>query len=347
MPDPVHFTKWSKLLRPTAWVLVAKKRWLGNKQSQPEVVDLKIAQNFWLKEIQCSSFSREINEISRGNPVPRNSHILKLCPYLDAEGLLRASGRANRVKKLPKFNNDPIILDGSYYVTCLIIKHHHELFNHENTQAVLNELRQTFWITRVRTVLRSISAHCPTCQLHRARPQVPREGDLPEGRLAHGLNVFSHCSIDYFGPLMVSIGRRREKRWGVVFTCLTTRAVHLEIADSLTTDSAIMAIQRFTALRGQPSSFYSDNGMNLRGACEELCLEYEKINVEKLKEFGAMNGTKWEFMPPAAPHMGGVWESMVKSVKKSLSYILTSQAPREEVLRTLFAEAEHTVTRAR
>ena len=157
-------------------------------------------------------------------------------------GLLRVQGRASKASEIQDFCNNPIILNGKSYLTRLIIAHYHALFNHTNDQSVINEISQKYWITSVRNALKSVKAHCPRCRLLRARPSNPRMSDLPQRRLVCNENAFSHCGIDYFGPLYVTIGRRREKRWGVLFTCLTTRAVHLEIPDSLTADLTIMAI---------------------------------------------------------------------------------------------------------
>ena len=66
--------------------------------------------------------------------------------------------------------------------------------------------------------------------------------DLPSGRLAFRLRPFTHTGIDMFGPILVQISLRREKRWETLFTCLTTRAVHIELAHSLSADFAIIAI---------------------------------------------------------------------------------------------------------
>lgn len=104
-----------------------------------------------------------------------------------------------------------------------------------------------------------------------------------------------------------------------------------------------MAIQRMTARRGQPACFYSDNGTNLKGAADELKKAVEALDTRKLQEFSSENKTKWIFIPPSVPHMGGAWESMVKCVKKALHHALNSEAPKEEVLITLLAEVEHTV----
>ena len=93
---------------------------------------------------------------------------------------------------------------------------------------------------------------------------------LPEARLAYRMKPFTHCGLDYFGPFRVKIGRRIEKRWGVIFTCMSIRAIHVEIANSLTTDSAIMFLRRFAGRRGTPAIIYSDNGKNLKGMNREL-----------------------------------------------------------------------------
>lgn len=101
-------------------------------------------------------------------------------------------------------------------------------------------------------------------------------GDLPLSRLAAYSRPFSHMGVDYFGPMLVSVGRRTEKRWGVLVTCLTIRAIHLEVAHSLTADSCIMALRNVIARRGVPCVIYSDRGTNFVGANKELKIAIEK-----------------------------------------------------------------------
>jgi len=138
--------------------------------------------------------------------------------------------------------------------------------------------------------------------------------------------------MDYFGPMLVTVKRRKEKRYGVIFTCLSTRAIHLEIAASLTTDSCIMAIRRFIARRGQLLEIYSDNGKNLRGAQKELKLAMKDLDHGELYRKCSGMQIKWNFLPPVTPHMGGCWERLVRSVKTALRVTLKEMAPRKEVL---------------
>lgn len=142
---------------------------------------------------------------------------------------------------------------------------------------------------------------------------------------------------------MVKIGRRREKRWGALFTCLSTRAIHIELASSLTTDSAIMAIQRFIGRRGVPGTFYSDNGTNFTSASKELNEAIALLDQNKINAFCIQRKISWKFNPPTASHMGGAWERLIRSVKTALTTVLKEQAPREEVLLTVLVEIEHSV----
>ena len=92
---------------------------------------------------------------------------------------------------------------------------------------------------------------------------------LPKDRL-QGAAPFSKVGVDYFAPITVKHLRKQEKRYGCLFTCLVTRAVHLEVARSLETDSFINALRRLIARRGSRSDIYSDNGTNFVGAHREL-----------------------------------------------------------------------------
>ncbi|UYV79848.1 hypothetical protein LAZ67_18000908 [Cordylochernes scorpioides] len=133
--------------------------------------------------------------------------------------------------------------------------------------------------------------------------------------------------------------RRHEKRYGVLFTCMSTRAIHLEVAHSHTTDSFIMAIRRMICRRGLPWEIFSDNGTNLRGAATGT----GRLRQEALTENMNSKGIKWNFILPSAPHMGGSWERSVKSFKTARSVILRSRCPRDEELVTLMLEAEAVV----
>ncbi|XP_062712140.1 uncharacterized protein LOC134289735 [Aedes albopictus] len=165
---------------------------------------------------------------------------------------------------------------------------------------------------------------------------------LPRSRVTPFVRPFTFVGIDYFGPYLVKIGRSTVKRWVAIFTCLTVRAIHMEVVHSLSTDSCKKAVRRFIARRGAPQEVYTDNGTNFIGASRELEDELRNINVSLSSTFTDTN-TQWRFNPPSAPHMGGCWERMVRSVKTALGTLLESRKLDDESFMTLLAEAEHMV----
>ena len=137
----------------------------------------------------------------------------------------------------------------------------------------------------------------------------------------------------------MTVGRRTEKRWIALFSCLVTRAVHLEVAHGLTTQSCLMAVYRFVGRRGWPCEFFSDNGTNLRGASKEVLEVVRGIGDDCADQITNAR-TKWTFNPPATPHMGGVWERLVRSVKEMLTALDDGRRVTDEILQTTIVEAE-------
>ncbi|XP_061729164.1 uncharacterized protein LOC133534091 [Cydia pomonella] len=250
-------------------------------------------------------------------------------------------GRLNAAPVLG-LEKQPIILDGRHQIIRLLIERAHKEAGHANNERVVNDLRQLYWIIHLRPTVRMVAGKCRLCVLRRAQPKVPAMGDLPLARIQPYKRPFTNTAVDLFGPLTVTIGRRHEKRWVALFTCLTTRAIHLEIVHSLSTDSAIMALRRLAARRGWPAVIYRDNATNFRGADVELRNAYKEW-LPALREFGVQHNVTWKFIPPGAPNQGGAWERLVRSVKNALTATLHTKAPKEELLLTVLAEAENTV----
>ena len=158
---------------------------------------------------------------------------------------------------------------------------------------------------------------CVNCRKCRAQTIAPVMADLPEERL-DASTAFTNVGVDYFAPFIVKIGRRNEKRWCCLFTCLTMRAVHIEVVPKLDTDSCLNAIMRFIARRGKPITIISDNGTNFVGAKREFAEYVAAGNKEGIEEHLIQRAMRWKFNPPAAPHFGGVWERLVRSCKKAM-----------------------------
>lgn len=340
LPNFERFSTYQRLLRATASVLLFIDK-CRHRESHMTPTHLDKAEKLLLKKVQEDSFPEEIALLRGGKPIMKTSRLKKLDPELDEDGLLRLRGRVDAAN-LPQPTKRPAILDGKHKIVRLIVLQEHVNAGHAGRERVVNELRQKYWILKLRPTVRAVARACQLCRVRNSKPCVPICGDLPAARVDYSHRPFTNCGVDYFGPMTITIGRRREKRWGALFTCLTTRAVHLEIVGSLTTDSAIMALRRMAARRGWPAVMYSDNATNFRGADVELRTAYTEW-APALKDFGLQHRMEWHFIPPGAPNQGGAWERLVRSVKVALKAVLHEKTPREEVLQTVLIEAEHSI----
>ncbi|XP_062710405.1 uncharacterized protein LOC134288715 [Aedes albopictus] len=286
--------------------------------------------------------SKQQSENDEPKTVKKTSKIYKLCPFVGVDGVLRKDGRIGAAPWLTIEAKFPAILPKAHYVTALVVDEIHRKFGHSNNETVVNEVRQRYHVSELRAVVRRVAQRCQRCKMRKATPLPPRMSSLPEVRLTPYVKPFTYTGLDYFGPLSVRIGRSHAKRWVALFTCLTTRAVHLELAYTLSTESCKMAVRRFVARRGAPMEIYSDQGTNFQGARKELNEQVRRINCELSSTFTNAI-TKWKLNPPYAPHMGGIWERLVRSVKCGLAAMEISRNADEETLLTALAEVESMV----
>lgn len=165
---------------------------------------------------------------------------------------------------------------------------------------------------------------------------------LPDVRIRQPLRAFAHVSVDYGGPFITVQGRgkRRQKRWLCLFTCLSSRAVHLEMAYGLDTDSFLRCFVRMTSRRGYPLTIVSDRGTNFIGADRELRELVDGLDQNRIQDQTVDKGVKWSFNPPLAPHFGGVHEVMIKAAKKAIRAILRNADVNDEELTTAFVGVE-------
>ncbi|XP_034836304.1 uncharacterized protein [Maniola hyperantus] len=313
-----------------------------NKPATPHRIKLthdyiEKAENLIIRAIQNESFKTELKTLQENKRLNKTSRLGRLTTVIEND-ILHLQTRLSAAKDIAISYKKPIILDGKHPIARLIVKHYHQQYNHGNHYTVMNEIRQKFYVTSLRNTVKLIARECQWCKTHKAIPAAAPVGDLPIERLKQKQHPFTCTAVDYFGPITITIGRKTDKRWVALYTCLTTRAVHLEIATSLSTDNMILTLRRMIARRGTPRVIYSDNGTNFIGADKELRYEFNKM-IEKTEE----KGIQWKFIPPGAPHMGGAWERLVRSVKTALTATLNTRHPKEEILHTLLLEAEHLI----
>lgn len=212
----------------------------------------------------------------------------------------------------------PLLLPSNHHVTNLIVQQAHLLLRHATAERTLVAVHKKYWIPRGRASVNSIIKNCFDCKRFRAMPDISLMSPLPVHRLQDDRPAFSNTGIDYFGPIVTTVGRRKEKRWGIIFTCLVSRAVHFEMAYFLDTSSFLLAFWRFARRRIRPDVVYSDNGTNQTAGEKELKAGLERLNQTIIaEELGAQN-IEWTFFHPSAPHFGGAWESLVIPTKDAV-----------------------------
>lgn len=252
------------------------------------------------------------------------------------EGRLRNSN-------LSDLSKHQIILPSRHHVTLLIIEHFHQQSSHAGKEFVLSLIREKYWIINGRQTVRQVVKRCVICRRLYGRPCVQKMADLPLQRVVPDKPPFTYVGLDFFGPFFIKVGRSQAKRYGYIFTCLTVRAVHIEAAYSLDADSFINALQRFIARRGQPVEIWSDNGTNFVGGNRLLREAVQQWNNSKVQEFMQQKEIRWKFNPPAASHMGGVWERQIRTVRKLILALINQQQLTDEALQTFLCLVENII----
>ena len=164
--------------------------------------------------------------------------------------------------------------------------------------------------------------------------------ELPQERLTPFKPRFYFSGVDCLGPFYVKQGRSTVKRYGCLFTCLTMRAVYIEVAPDLTTNSFINALRRFIGRREQPRAISSDNGTNFVGAEKGLRKAVRGMSNQKIHQFLLRRQIDWHFNPPSASHFGGVWERLIRTIRRVFSALISQQVVSDDTLTTLMVEVE-------
>ncbi|OXA48117.1 uncharacterized protein LOC110855239 [Folsomia candida] len=237
--------------------------------------ELAAAEKVWWRKCQKDSFPTEVQLLQDNvdlwkSKQANHSRLLRLSPIMDEDGIIRLKGRIDQALCIGWDTKQPVILDDKHPFVMRMIDYYHRAHQHQGQEAVFNDLRRRYWILGMRSAVKKSWIRCNRCKLNRAKPSFPEMGALPPCRVAAYEAPFTYTGLDYFGPVEVIVGRSVQKRWVALFVCMTSRAIHVEIARRIDTDEAINALRKFMSIRGQPHCILSDNGTNFRGADGEL-----------------------------------------------------------------------------
>ena len=317
------------MIRHLSWILKLKLNWIKWKRGTEERENFRFPTTaeinrsriiILLRQAQLESFPNEYNLMSSSKPILSNSKLIGLNPIFD-EGLIKVGGRIKHAN-IPKENKHQIILSKGHPLTQLITRNVHEDNLHVGRERTLAIIRQQYWIPRYCGMIRRILSNCAKCKKERTMPESPLMGDLPKERVKFREKPFSNTGVDYFGPYLIKKNRETRstkaltKRYGVIFTCLATRAIHMELAGDLSADSFLLDLRRFISRRSNVKVMRSDNGTNFVGANNELNLRIKQLDQIRLHKFSNHKKIEWIVNPPASPWMGGAWESLVNQLQK-------------------------------
>ncbi|XP_055931694.1 uncharacterized protein LOC129962029 isoform X2 [Argiope bruennichi] len=341
-----RYSSFSKLIRVTAWCL----RFLHNyksalqnrKKDHLNVKELQNATKSLIKIIQMREFEFEINCLQRNKVLPKNNPLLNLNVFLDNDELLRVGGRL-KFSDLPDSQKFPLLLPKKHHFTDTLIEYFHKKALHSGVQTTLYLIRQQYWIPAGQAKVKSVIKRCLTCFRVKNKTIQQMMGDLPRDRVIPS-RPFEKVGLDFAGPIITKPNLKRSrvtlKSYIAIFICFSTRATHFEVVSDLTTESFLACLRRFIARWSKPSIIWSDNATNFKGAKNILDSLLKACKSDSVQRFCAKEGIVWNFIPPASPHFGGLWEANIGAMKRILLKVTKSTVLTFEELTTLVTQIE-------
>ncbi|XP_075150612.1 uncharacterized protein LOC142224708 [Haematobia irritans] len=311
-----RFSSYTKALRVLSYVfrfynstrrrIVIDIAYTTTNIAQSEIVFVK---KRLINLAQRHYFRNEYDAIVQNNIIPKDSPITTLNPFIDQENIIRVNGRLAH-SSLPYSERHPIIIPD-----CLLM---------------CRMVQTEFYISRLKP-RKSCSQIMAPLPLDRCTITPP----------------FHVTGVDFAGPFELRTSHLRKaplmKGYVSVFVCFSTKAIHLEPCSDLSSAAFEATFARFVGRRGLPKRVVSDNGRNFVGASRVLQREFSKFikcTSSDISDKYSTHGFEWSFIPPHAPHMGGLWEAAVKSFKHHFRRIAGSHKFTYEQFSTILARIE-------
>ena len=332
-----RYSKYTKLIRVTARILAMYQRRpkpsLKNVITAPTKEDLDNATLFWIRDAQ-DQIRQDVQD----------GKYQRLCPKTLLNGIIIVGGRVERWVEMSYNNHEVILLPHNHRFSRLYAEYIHNEA-HLGVAATTSKIRRRFWIPNLQKLVKSIRYRCVICKKLNKELTSQIMSELPEERLKPSPPWY-HTGLDLFGPFIIrgEVQKRvRGKAYGVIFNCMSTRAVHADVADNYSTDAFMKVLRKFISLRGCPTKLFSDEGSQLVAANKMLKSINEAWNWDELKSYGAEKGIDWIFSPPDAPWWNGCSEALIKSVKKAITVAVGYQVLTMTELQTVLFEAANLV----
>lgn len=355
----VRYSSWTKLQRVTAYILrfihhcrskiqlrcssttPSNQEILPSSFSRISLQEINHATTCLLRLVQHESFSADIAVIRKGQ-IP-SLQLQRLSPFLDENDLLRVGGRLSN-SSLNFSSKHPILLPKKHFITDIIVDYYHIHYLHCGPQLLQSLISQKYWILSARSKIRNRIFRCLRCYRFKPKANTPLMADLPTSRVSP-TRAFESSAVDFAGPFHVKLYPLRRlqhiKVYLCLFICMATKAVHLEVVTDLTTNAFIASLTRFISRRGLVNHIYCDNATNFIGAARQLHESVEAVlQDETSQKYFTDNEISFHFIPPRAPHFGGLWERAVQSAKHHMRRVIGEQVLTLEEFSTLCCRVE-------
>ena len=247
--------------------------------------EIRQSEFHFFRRAQKRTFPQEVCQLQHSHELSSKSKIISLAPFLCKDGLLRVGGRLSQAN-LSHSQIHPIILSHQSSLVKLMFNYYHVVLGHCGPTLLLSSVGSLLHIVGARQLARSICRQCTTCRRIAARTEHQMMGQLPSQRVVPH-SPFQITGVDYAGPLTLKRGHTRKpvlvKSYLAIFVCFSTKAVHIEVIEDLSTEDFLAGLKRFVARRGLPPELHSDNGKNFIGARNDLYQLYRFLQTPEVK----------------------------------------------------------------
>ncbi|XP_064644710.1 uncharacterized protein LOC135498383 [Lineus longissimus] len=360
--DISKFSSYQKLLRVTALVTRAFKPGI-RERNKLSAVDIAKVERTWITHTQRAHYSPVLDYLNKEKqklPLPKRPSIInQLGLLIDEDNIIRCGGRIRNadVNTARKY---PMLLPGTpvtSHLTSLIITHAHHTATHYGVGITMAGLRERFWITSMRSVVKKVINRCVVCKLVAGRPYLqPKAPQLPEFRL-NDIVPYLSTAIDFTAHLYVKVRNQDhvkikdahrktytvQKAYVCLFTCCTTRAVHLEITPDLTVGSFLRVFRRFTSTHSVPKLVYCDNAKTFTCADKELKRLYQNVAGEECQRQFANKRISFKYAPVQASWFAGVHERLIGVSKLATKKVLGKALVPMDELQTVVKEIQSVI----
>ena len=320
--DITRYSTYNTLLRVMTRVFMAVKRFkrleIDRTEARKRAFQFIITQN---QNEHYKDVKAYLQDRSQRNAPPI---VFQLNLYLDENNLIRSKGRIDKCMLINYDAKNPVLIHPSSYLAKLLIQHAHESCNHLGTDSTLNYIRSVgFWIPRARSVIQRCVSKCISCQKYNKRPlQMPKGTILPTDRV-NSVTPFAVTGVDFTGHFYVKNEEGMSSKYYIlIFTCLSTRAVHMEVLNSMSTEAFVLAMIRFCNRFGIPRIVYSDNAKSFISGgnilSEVFLSDMFKSKFEPYK-------IEFRLNPIYSPWYGSTWERLIKTVKSCINKTIGKQ----------------------